>query len=322
MDDPTSLIENHEFITDCARYAEGLLSEQDVKKKHHFDDATWERLGNNDALIEAIEAEKIRRIRNGSTARERAQVLFAQAPDVLGDILHDDGVSPRHKIESARELRQIAANGPEATPATDRFQIIINLGADVVERYDKSIAVNPNDVDPFNDVGATPQGLLTVIAAKKNPPGTNVIAMPQNLDRGDGLGRLEGSANVVHKASVGAVADEERAPASEDIYSALTVRLVVGGRGVRRRFHEFIITRPKGKLVGEILRFHQVNRRVPGTGRSLIAHIKCDFGGAIAVVGDEKQFFSEPGIPFIAQFFHRQGGRLPGPQAIAGITAR
>ena len=27
--------------------------------------------------------------------------------------------------------------------------------------------VNPNDVDPFNDVGATPQGLLTVIAAKK-----------------------------------------------------------------------------------------------------------------------------------------------------------
>jgi hypothetical protein len=37
----------------------------------------------------------------------------------------------------------------------------------VVERYDKSIAVNPNDVDPFNDVGATPQGLLTVIAAKK-----------------------------------------------------------------------------------------------------------------------------------------------------------
>ena len=167
MDDPTSLIENHEFITDCARYAEGLLSEQDVKKKHHFDDATWEQLGNNDALIEAIDAEKIRRIRNGSTARERAQVLFAQAPDVLGDILHDDGVSPRHKIESARELRQIAANGPEATPATDRFQIIINLGADVVERYDNSIAVNPNDVDPFNDVGATPQGLLTVIAAKK-----------------------------------------------------------------------------------------------------------------------------------------------------------
>jgi len=114
MDDPTSLIENHEFITDCARYAEGLLSEKEVKKRHRFDDDTWARLGEDEALIEAIEAEKIRRIRNGSTARERAQQLFATAPNVLGDILHDDGTSARHRIESARELRQIAANGPEA----------------------------------------------------------------------------------------------------------------------------------------------------------------------------------------------------------------
>jgi len=171
MNDPTSLIDNHEFISDCARYAEGLLSEKEVKKKHHFDDDTWARLGEDEALIEAIEAEKIRRIRNGSTARERAQQLFATAPNVLGDILHDDGTSARHRIESARELRQIAANGPGAAPASDRFQITINLG-DVVERYDKSIAVNPNDVDPFNDVGATPQGLLTVIAAKKKDDGS------------------------------------------------------------------------------------------------------------------------------------------------------
>jgi len=75
MDDPTSLIENHEFITDCARYAEGLLSEQDVKKKYRFDYDTWARLGENDALVEAIEAEKTRRIRNGNTKRERAQKL-------------------------------------------------------------------------------------------------------------------------------------------------------------------------------------------------------------------------------------------------------
>jgi hypothetical protein len=32
--------ENRGFIADCARYAEGLLSEKEVKKKHHFDDAT------------------------------------------------------------------------------------------------------------------------------------------------------------------------------------------------------------------------------------------------------------------------------------------
>ena len=43
MDDPTSVIEYHEFIIDCARYADGLLSEQDVKNKYRFDDDTWAR---------------------------------------------------------------------------------------------------------------------------------------------------------------------------------------------------------------------------------------------------------------------------------------
>ena len=36
----------------------------------------------------------------------------------------------------------------------------------------KSIAVGANDVDPFSDIGTTPQGLLAVIAAK-NPQGGN-----------------------------------------------------------------------------------------------------------------------------------------------------
>jgi hypothetical protein len=161
-----SLIENHEFVSDCARYGEGLLDQKFLKSKYRFDDGVWERLGSNDALVEAIEFEKVRRMRNGDSAREKAQQLFVTAPGVLGNILHDDGASPRHRIESARELRQIAANGPEATPATDRFEITINLGADVVERYSKSIAIDPNDVDP-NDIETTPQGLLAVIAAKK-----------------------------------------------------------------------------------------------------------------------------------------------------------
>jgi hypothetical protein len=165
MDDPTSLIENHEFITDCARYAEGLLSEKDVKKKHHFDDNTWESLGNNEELIEAIEAEKVRRIRDGSTKRERAQQLVVQAPVVLGDIMLDASASPKHRIDSAKALDAFAANGPEAAPASDRFQIIINLGDDVL-KFDKSIEINPNDADPHNS-DTTPQGLFPIIAANK-----------------------------------------------------------------------------------------------------------------------------------------------------------
>src|SRR5215471_12005309 len=82
---PQSLIDNLEFITDLARYAEGLLSEQQVKKKHRLPDDVWTRLGEDDALVEAIEAEKVRRVRNGQAKREKAQQLVVQACDVLGE---------------------------------------------------------------------------------------------------------------------------------------------------------------------------------------------------------------------------------------------
>ena len=113
-----------------------------------------------------IEAEKIRRIRNGSTKRERAQKLVVQAPDVLGGIMLDASASPKHRINSAKALDAFAANGSEAAPASDQFQITINLGADVLH-FDKWIAVDANDVDPFNDTDTTPQELLAAIAANK-----------------------------------------------------------------------------------------------------------------------------------------------------------
>ena len=163
---PARLEDNQEFVADCCSYAEGLLSEEAVKKKHHFDDDTWERLGNNEVLIEKIEAEKVRRIRNGSTKREKAQQLVVQAPDVLGGIMLDASASPKHRIDSAKALDAFAANGPEAAPASDRFQITINLGSDVLH-FDKSIAIDANDIDPFNDTDTTPQGLLAAIAANK-----------------------------------------------------------------------------------------------------------------------------------------------------------
>jgi hypothetical protein len=167
---PAHLEDNQEFVADCCRYAENILSEAAVKKKYRFDDATWESLGSNDRLVEAIENEKVRRIRNGATKRERAQKLVVQAPDVLGDIMLDASASPRHRVDAIKTLDDFAANGPESAPAGDRFVITINLGSDVLH-FDKSIAVDPNDVDPFNDIGTTPQGLLAVIAAKKKDDG-------------------------------------------------------------------------------------------------------------------------------------------------------
>jgi hypothetical protein len=140
-----ALINNHDFIVDCCRFSEGLFSEKDVKKKYRFDNATWEKLGEDEALIEAIEAEKVRRTRSGATARERAQVLFTTTPTVLGNILNDGNISPRHKIEAAREIRAVAATGPETQPTMDRFQITINLGADEVIHLNKPIAVGVDD---------------------------------------------------------------------------------------------------------------------------------------------------------------------------------
>src|SRR5215471_8007635 len=116
MSDTANLINDDAFITDMARYAVGVLTEAQVKKKYRFDDDTWMRLGENDKLIDAIEAEKTRRIRRGDSARERAQLLFADAPTVLGSIMNDPSSSARHRIESAKELRVVADNGPETAP--------------------------------------------------------------------------------------------------------------------------------------------------------------------------------------------------------------
>src|SRR5262245_10545426 len=100
---------------------------------------------------------------------QRAQQLVAQAPGVLGDIMLDASASPKHRIDASKTLDAFAANGPEATAAADRFIITINLGSDV-ERYNKSIAIDANDVDP-NDTDTAPRGLIAAIAAKKRDGG-------------------------------------------------------------------------------------------------------------------------------------------------------
>src|SRR5262249_32688997 len=167
---PQSLIENHDFITDLARYAEGLYSEQDIKKKYHFDDATWVRLGEDDALVEAIEAEKVRRVRNGQAKREKAQQLVVQACDVLGEIMRDADASPKHRIDASKALDAFADNGPQMAPAADRFVITINLGADQQLKIDKSIKPIANDKD-IEVIDTTPQELLPIFATNRKDDG-------------------------------------------------------------------------------------------------------------------------------------------------------
>jgi hypothetical protein len=139
--DAASLIENADFILDFCRFSEGILDEKFLRRKYNqFNNSVWEKLGSDERLVSAIEAEKVKRMQNGLSAREKAQQMFVAAPSVLGRILNDNSANARHRIEASKELRTIAAVGPESAPATDRFQIIINMGADI-ETYNKSRSI-------------------------------------------------------------------------------------------------------------------------------------------------------------------------------------
>ena len=59
------------FVTDCARFCEGLLAEDKIKSKYGLADSAWARLAENEPLVQAVETEKTRRVRDGTAAREK-----------------------------------------------------------------------------------------------------------------------------------------------------------------------------------------------------------------------------------------------------------
>lgn len=133
------------FVTDCARNTEGSLTDADVKSKWGLADQAWENLASNEPLLDAVRAERERRIRNGDAAREAAQWHFAKTPNVLGGILLDEQVSPRHRIEAARELRQAVTNGSDAASGpAEKFVIHIDLGAGTTIHHELEHAPQPS----------------------------------------------------------------------------------------------------------------------------------------------------------------------------------
>jgi len=128
-------IENSEgeWLEDLARYSEGALTQQQIRRKYRqYTDVDWDRFGNDEELIAKIELTRLTRIRSGRATREKAQLLYTKSPDILSAIMTGgDGVSHRAKIESAKALGQLAAQPASETPlaGAERFQIIINLSA-------------------------------------------------------------------------------------------------------------------------------------------------------------------------------------------------
>ena len=154
--------ENDELIADLARYAENLVSEAAIRRKYRdlLNSEAWTTLGQDDLLVEMIEAEKVRRIRNGAAKREKAQNFVTAAPDVLNGIMSNPKESARHRIDASKALNGLADPRPEAAAETEKVYITINLSADTKNPKDiltieATPRHNPNQLSPpTKDVGS------------------------------------------------------------------------------------------------------------------------------------------------------------------------
>jgi hypothetical protein len=188
MVDVADLIDDDDFVLAMARFADGVWTESQIKRKFRFDDATWQKLGSDDRLVEKIEALKELRIRRGDTKRERAQQRVIQAPQILEAIMLSDA-SPKHRIDAAKALDAFA-NGPEAAaPAASAGQFLIQivLSPNEIIRYpqsddkttEKLLDVSPkviehgahNNDDDETEQLATPWGLFLTATNKQGSDG-------------------------------------------------------------------------------------------------------------------------------------------------------
>jgi hypothetical protein len=137
--------EHGELLQDLARYSEGLYTEKFIRRKYRgvLSDADWEQLGSDEGLIEKIELEKTRRIRNGQAKREKAQQHIVKGPDVLEKIMSDPKSNARHVVDAIKTLDHLADPGPQVASPADKFIITIDLSADAKL---KSAEPDPNDV--------------------------------------------------------------------------------------------------------------------------------------------------------------------------------
>ena len=131
------------FVVDATRAGEGLITDAEIQEKYDLLPADWAAVTKDRGLGRAIRDERDRRVRNGTAARESAARHFVKAPTILAGIMESEASSPRHIIEAAKEIRQVAAGGSDGSPASqgERFVITINLGSDT-EKYEFDVTPN------------------------------------------------------------------------------------------------------------------------------------------------------------------------------------
>ena len=155
-----SLLDNHELVTDLARFAEALCTESAIRKKWRLNEEVWEWLGGSDEMVRAIEEERTRRIRSGATKRELAQAHIIRGPGVLASIMDDPKANARHRVDSIKALDAIADPGPEAAAEQERIYIRIDLSADTKDPRDVlefEATVPPKPTPPIDSWDAPKQ---------------------------------------------------------------------------------------------------------------------------------------------------------------------
>jgi len=191
----TPLINNHELISCLAQFADGTLEEKYIRRKFHLlDEAAWELLGKDDALVEKIEEERIARIRSGATKRARAQQLIIKGPAILDSIATSPKTSDKHKIDAVKALDSLTGNPAEAEQQ-DRIVIRIDLGADVRAKGQES---NPADVLVIDTVVRPNPKTTTnteIIDGALDAPKQVELSQPELPPPKRGPGRPPGSKN-------------------------------------------------------------------------------------------------------------------------------
>jgi hypothetical protein len=140
----SSFCENQELIEDLCRFADGILTEQQVRRRWKLEDAVWELLGSDEVYVAQVELERVRRIRSGAAKRELAQLHLIKAPAVLDSILSDPKANARHRIDSAKALNDLADFTPQRPGVgQERVIVTINLGADTRA---KGLESDPADI--------------------------------------------------------------------------------------------------------------------------------------------------------------------------------
>jgi hypothetical protein len=147
----------HAFATDAVRFIEGLLTEEQLRKKYQLDDAGWKGLADNEPLQLLVGRLKEERVREGTAGREKAAHRWISAIDVVDAIVQDPTASAKHRLDGARELRQAATNSDANTPANDRDRISIRINFGPVKLH-REMDLKP--VKPEHDEEDKPMKLI------------------------------------------------------------------------------------------------------------------------------------------------------------------